>query len=131
MDKYIGRYSPQIYALLRIVVGFLFTCHGLQKMFGVLGGQQPPMFSQIWFGGVLELVGGLLILIGFQSAWAAFICSGMMAVGYFQMHQAKGALPIQNGGELAALYAFVFLFIASKGSGIWSLDDVLGKKGAD
>lgn len=145
MDKFMGKYSPQAYALLRMVTGFLFLAHGLQKIFGMLhsskigdetvhhwfGGQPAEAFSQMWVGGAIELVGGVLILVGFQSAWAAFICSGMMAVAYFQMHQPQGLLPAQNGGEKAALYAFVFLFIAARGSGIWSVDALLGKKGDD
>ena len=122
MERYIGRFSPQIYALLRIVAGFLFLCHGLQKVFGVLGGQKPPMWSQFWVGGVIELVGGLLIVIGLQAGWAAFICSGQMAVAYFQVHQPQGALPVQNKGELAALYCWLFLYIAAQGPGAWSLD---------
>ena len=145
MDKFLEKFSPQIYALLRIVTGFLFLAHGLQKVFGMLhstkiddvtahhwfGGQPAEMFSQMWIGGVIELLGGLLILVGFQTAWAAFICSGTMAVAYFQMHQPNGLLPAQNGGEKAALYAFVFLFLASRGSGIWSIDALMGKKSGD
>ncbi|MFH0946768.1 MAG: DoxX family protein [Planctomycetota bacterium] len=122
MDKFLGKFSPQIYALLRITAGFMFTCHGLQKIFGVLGGHQPGIFTQIWFGGVIELVGGLLILIGWRTSYAAFLCSGVMAVAYFQVHQPQGLLPVQNQGELAALYCFVFLFIAARGAGTWSVD---------
>jgi putative oxidoreductase len=123
MEKILGRFAHLIYAALRIVSGFLFACHGAQKLFGVLGGvggtpgAKAPMFELLWFGGVIELVGGLLVAIGFRSSLAAFVCSGQMAVAYFMFHQPKGALPIQNGGELATLYAFVFLYIAARGRG--------------
>jgi putative oxidoreductase len=129
MDRYLGKFSPRIYALLRIVAGFMFLCHGLQKLFGVLGGQKVPMWSQFWIGGVIELVGGLLILLGLQAGWAAFICSGQMAVAYFQVHQPQGALPVQNRGELAALYCWLFLYVASRGSGTWSVDAALAGRG--
>ena len=130
MDRFLGRFSPHLYALLRIVAGFLFAAHGMQKMFGMFGGTVAESFTQAWLGGIIELVGGLMIMIGLQTAWAAFICSGMMAVAYFQFHQPRGALPIQNGGELAALYCWLFLFMASKGSGIWSIDQLIsGRRG--
>lgn len=120
---FLGRWSEQIYAVLRIVVGFLFACHGAQKLFGVLGGQQatePLMIA----AGVIELGGGLLVLLGFFAAFAAFIASGQMAVAYFMAHAPQGLWPIQNGGELAVLYCFVFLYIAAHGAGIWSIDQV-------
>jgi putative oxidoreductase len=118
MKAQLGRYSDTIYALLRIVAGFLFACHGAQKVLGLFGGAPPeaPPFI-IWTAGPIELVGGLLIMIGLFTSWAAFLCSGTMAVAYFMAHQPQGLLPIQNHGELAALYAFVFLYIAARGSG--------------
>src|SRR3954447_23138813 len=127
MERILGRYAEPIYALLRIVVGFFFTCHGAQKVFGAFGGpggngQGVPLGSLIGVGGLIELVAGLLILIGLFTSVAAFLASGEMAVAYFMMHQPKGPLPIQNGGELAAVYAFLFLFIAAYGPGIWSVD---------
>ena len=97
----------------------------------MLGGEAKAAFSFMWFGGVIELVGGVLVMVGFQASWAAFLCSGTMAVGYFMFHQKHGALPIQNKGELAALYSFVFLYIATKGSGIWSVDALMGGKSDD
>ena len=125
MNRVLGRFSEPGYALMRIVVGFLFACHGAQKVLGLFGGLDEAggtaAFGLIWFAGLIELVGGLLVASGFQAASAAFLCSGEMAVAYFMAHQGLGLFPIRNGGELAALYCFVFLFIATRGSGIWSL----------
>ena len=116
------RYSPQVYALFRIVAGFLFMFHGLQKLFGMFGGTVMPTGSMPWTAGVIELVGGVLLMIGLLTRLVAFICSGEMAAAYFLAHQPKGTWPIENGGELAALYCFAFLYIASRGAGIWSAD---------
>ncbi len=118
--------APYAYALLRIVSGFMFSFHGIQKLFGVLTEFQPPMFSQLWIGGILEMCCGLAIMIGFQARWAAFLASGTMAVAYFQFHwkfqMGAQALPGVNKGELAVLYCFVFLLIFAMGSGKWSVD---------
>ncbi|QRN97605.1 DoxX family protein [Archangium violaceum] len=114
------------YAFLRIVAGLMFAFHGVQKIFGVLSEFQPPVGSQLWFGGVIELVCGLAIAVGFFTRWAAFLASGTMAVAYIQFHWklAFGAnfLPGVNKGELALLYAVLFLYIACRGAGMWSLD---------
>ena len=118
---FLAPFQDRIYALMRIVVGFLFFCHGLQKVFGLLGGTQANT-ALMGVGGIIELVGGAMIAAGFMTGIAAFLASGMMAVGYFMAHQSKGALPIQNGGELAVAYAWVFLYLAAKGSGTWSVD---------
>jgi len=120
----LARYETQAYALLRIVAGFLFACHGAQKLFGMLGGNQVELVSLLGLAGIIELVGGLLIMLGLFTGSVAFICSGQMAVAYFMAHFPNGFWPIQNQGELAALYSFLFLFIAAKGSGIWSIDNV-------
>lgn len=134
MERVLGQYSAPAYALMRIVVGFLFACHGAQKILGLFGGVDeagsPASFGLIWVAGVIELIGGVLVAIGFQAATAAFICSGQMAVAYFMAHQGRALFPIQNGGELAALYSFVFLFIATRGSGIWSIGSRGGAAGA-
>lgn len=126
MEKILDKYQEQTCALMRIIVGFLLLCHGAQKLLGLFGGVDgegatAPLFSQYGLAGLIELVGGLAIAIGIFTGWAAFLSSGLMAVGYFIAHQPRGGLPIQNGGELAAVYAFLFLFIASRGAGIWSL----------
>jgi putative oxidoreductase len=114
------------YALLRIVAGAMFTFHGVQKIFGVLTDQQPPIGSQMWIGGLLELICGIAIALGLFTSLAAFVASGMMAVAYFQFHwkfQLDTAFfPAVNQGELAVLYCFVFLYVATRGSGSCSLD---------
>jgi putative oxidoreductase len=114
-------FSEHAFALLRIVAGLAFAFHGTQKLFAWPGGRQAEFLSQIWFAGAIELVGGLMIAFGILATVAAFIASGEMAVAYFQSHAPRGWLPIQNGGELALLYAFLFLYIAARGPGKWSL----------
>lgn len=116
------------YAAFRIVVGLLFLFHGLQKLFGLYGGQVVPMGSLFWLAGVIELAGGLLVMIGLFTTIAAFVSSGEMAVAYFMAHFPKAFWPIQNQGELAALYCFAFLFIAARGGGPLSVDRILRRK---
>ena len=122
----LAKYTDHAYALLRIVAGFMFAFHGAQKIFGILGGVRPDVGTQMWFGGLIELICGLLILVGLQTRWAAFIASGEMAVAYFQFHWKfqfdRNFFPTINEGELAVLYCFVFLFIASRGGVMWCLD---------
>ncbi len=123
MTNFMERYQPNVYALLRIMTGFLFLWHGMQKLFSFpidrhLG---APAFVT-YIGGPIELVGGALVMIGLFSRWAAFLCSGMMAVAYWMVHATRDLLPLLNDGEMAALYCFVFLFISTRGSGIWSVD---------
>jgi putative oxidoreductase len=125
MPGFLRAHSETIYGLMRIVVGFTFLCHGAQKLFGMFGGMPVEMNALLYTAGVIEFVGGALIMIGLQAGWAAFLCSGTMAAAYFMAHQANGALPIQNQGELAVVYCFVFLYIASKGSGKLSVDDAM------
>jgi len=113
------------YAAMRIVTGFLFLFHGLQKLFGMFGGQQVAEFaSQRGAAGIIELVGGTLVMIGLLTSPVAFLCSGQMAFAYFLAHYPRSVWPIMNGGELAALYCFVFLYISAKGAGPLSLDRV-------
>ena len=116
------RYAPQVYALMRIVFGFLFIFHGLQKMFGLFGGRVAELDSLRGMAGVIEVVAGILIMLGWFTRPAAFIASGEMAAAYFLSHQPAGLWPIQNRGELAALYCFAFLYIAARGKGAWGLD---------
>jgi putative oxidoreductase len=123
MTSFLSKYSPQCYALMRIVAGFLFLWHGCQKLFGFPSAvpEGTPAFI-IYIAGPIELAGGILVMIGLFTHWAAFIASGQMAFAYWMAHGPKALLPIQNQGELAALYCFVFLFIATRGGGIWSVD---------
>jgi putative oxidoreductase len=119
--RILKRAEPYAYALLRIVAGLMFLFHGLQKLFGMYGGQAVEILSLRGLAGVIELVAGAMIMIGLYAALAAFIASGEMAFAYFMSHQPQAFWPIQNRGELAALYCFVFLYIATRGSGIWSV----------
>ena len=123
MNQSLGRYAPNLYALMRIVLGVLFACHGAQKLFGVLGEEPVALFSLRGLAGIIEFVGGLLIAVGFLTSYAAFIASGEMAVAYFMVHAPRGFWPIQNDGELAVMYCFIFLYIASRGAGVWSIDN--------
>ena len=123
MAAFMKPYEAQVYAAMRMVTGFLFFWHGTGKL---LGFPEPPPADVpafvIWVAGPIELVGGVLVMIGLFTSWAAFLCSGLMAAAYWLAHGTKDLLPAVNGGELAALYCFVFLFIAARGSGIWSVD---------
>ncbi len=125
----LARFEPYAYAALRFVAGFLFLFHGLQKLFGMFGGTQVALASQLGLAGIIETVGGLLIALGLFTVPAAFIASGEMAVAYFMVHQPNGAWPIQNQGELAALYAFIFLFVATRGGGPYSIDGMMKTQG--
>lgn len=123
MERWLGPYSPYLYAVLRITAGFLFFQHGLPKLFGGFGRAAPAeLMSQMGLAGIIEVVGGALIAIGLFTSPVAFIASGEMAVAYFQAHFPRDPWPVTNGGELAALYCFVFLYFAAIGSGKWSVD---------
>lgn len=132
MSSPLGPLAERAYSLLRIIGGFLFSVHGIQKVFGVLTAQPSPAFgSQMWIGGLIELVCGLAICVGLFTSLAAFLACGTMAVAYFQFHWKfqLGAefFPAVNGGELAVLYCFLFLYVACRGSGRWSLDAKRGR----
>jgi putative oxidoreductase len=125
MKKGLSPFAPYAYAIMRIIVGLLFACHGAQKVFGWfggVGGQPVPLASLFGVAGMIELVLGFLIAIGFLTGYAAFIASGEMAVAYFMAHYPKSFWPIENGGEPAVLFCFIFLYMATQGSGIWSID---------
>ncbi|HZS03805.1 MAG TPA: DoxX family protein [Blastocatellia bacterium] len=127
MDKFLGRYAPYVYAILRIVSGLLFAMHGSQKLFGVPGAGPPKLAPLMVVAGVIELVGGLMIALGLQAGYAAFLASGEMAFAYFMSHFPRHPLPILNQGEPAVLYCFIFLYIAARGSGVWSVDSLIGR----
>lgn len=121
-----GTWSPRVLSVVRIVTALLFIPHGTQKLFGIPGAQQavPTVFSLMGFAGILECVGGVLILLGVFTRPAAFVLSGHMAVAYFMAHAPRGFWPILNSGEMAVLYCFVFLYLAFAGGGPWSLAGV-------
>jgi putative oxidoreductase len=136
------RYASVTYALFRIVFGYVFLLYGSQKLFGWFGGAQAPLMSLQGAAGVVETLGGLLIMLGLFTRVAAFLASGEMAFAYFYVHVMQlGQPPMGPGGAMgllipqmnkgidAALFCFAFLYIATRGSGIWSLDQVMGKKG--
>ena len=126
MDSFLGRYSEYIYAVLRIVSGFMFMWHGAQKLLGFPPSASPSaegMTATVAIAGTIELIGGFLIMIGLFTGISAFLASGLMAFAYFLDHFSMIAfLPIVNRGELAVLYCFVFLYIAARGSGVWSVE---------
>jgi putative oxidoreductase len=119
--KFLSGLAPYAFAALRIVAGFLFLCHGAQKLFGAFGGHRTHL-PLLVAAAIIEFAGGILIILGLLTRFAAFIASGEMAVGYFMQHAPNGFLPIQNGGELAVIYCFVFLFIACHGAGKFAVD---------
>jgi putative oxidoreductase len=129
------RHAPITYALFRIVFGFLFLCFGLQKMFGFFGGQVPPLASLQGAAGVVETVCGLLVMLGLFTRLAAFLASGEMAIAFWYIHVSMvgmgkvgmpaGLIPLNNGGVDAAAFCFAFLYIATRGPGIWSLDGLM------
>jgi putative oxidoreductase len=128
MDRWLSRYSDILYAVMRLLVGILFACHGVQKLFGMLGGESQVSNPMLLVAGIIEFVGGGLVAIGLWAGYAAFIASGQMAVAYFIAHAPRGFWPILNKGEPAVLYCFVFLYIASRGSGALSVEAATKKK---
>lgn len=130
--SFLDRLREPAFDLLRIFAGFCFAPHGAQKLFGWFGGMGPDggtvqLFSLMGLAGVLEFFGGLAILIGILTRPIAFVLAGEMAVAYFMVHFRRGFWPIENGGELAVLYAFIFLYLAAVGAGKWSADAMLRK----
>jgi putative oxidoreductase len=132
-DSICSTWTPRLLSLLRIVSGLLFLQHGTAKYLGI---PTMPMFANLQvtslpgIAGVIELVGGALLVLGLFTRPAAFLCSGLMAAAYFIAHVPRGFYPILNGGELAVLYCFAFLYLAAAGGGVWSLDRMIGAKRA-
>ena len=126
MNTFWINWSPKVLSVLRFVAGFLLFWHGCQKLLGF-----PPSSggggALITVAGILELVGGTLLIVGLFTRWTAFILSGLMAVAYFMAHQPNGFLPIVNKGELAVIYCFVYFYLFFAGGGEWSLDNLLLK----
>lgn len=127
MTQLFSKYSPFTYAVTRVVVGFLFACHGAQKLFGVLGSVQEELGGMGMAAGLIEFIAGILVAIGLLTRLAALLASGEMAFAYFKVHAPIGFWPIMNGGEWAVLYCFFFLYVATKGPGDFSVDSVVGK----
>ncbi len=121
--NFLDKYQEETYALFRIMSGFLFLWHGTQKFFNFPTkfpwGEVSPLLTA---AGAIELVAGILIMVGFYTRYAAFLASGTMAAAYWMAHGMKDFFPLVNGGELAVLYCFGFLMIAARGAGKWSLD---------
>ncbi|GGC62497.1 hypothetical protein GCM10011504_45900 [Siccirubricoccus deserti] len=123
--------ADRLLAVLRIVAALLFMEHGTQKLFGFptpMGGAGPAMFSLLWFAAVLELVLGLLLLLGLFTRQAAFLASGEMAFAYWIAHAPRSFFPALNGGDAAILFCFVFLYLMAAGPGAWALDNLLGSR---
>jgi putative oxidoreductase len=124
--------SPYMLALFRIIVGLLFACHGAAGMFGLFGraSGSSPAFGEWpgWWAALIQLAGGILVLLGVGTRTAAIICSGSMAYAYFTVHFSHGLLPIQNGGEPAAMFCWSFLLIATLGPGAWALRGVMASR---
>ena len=116
------QFAPYLLSLMRAVFGFLFLFHGLQKLFGMFGRDSVALVSLPGLAGAIEVVAGLMIVLGWKTRPAAFLASGEMAVAYFMVHQPNGVWPIQNNGELSALYCFAFLYLSARGGGPISLD---------
>ena len=125
--KFLDGFGEQAYALLRIVAGVLFLAHGVQKFFNFPVAFPMPLNPMMYAAGTIELIAGALIIVGLFTRPAAFIASGMSAVGYWVAHGSQGPFPIVNGGETIILYCFIFLFIATRGAGIWSVEGVSKK----
>ena len=122
MLSFLERFEDPAYALLRIMSGAMFLGHGVQKFFNFPVEFPWPLNPMTTAAAAIELVGGVLLIIGLFTRPVAFLCSGMAAVGYWMVHGANGFYPIANGGETIALYCFIFLFIAARGPGIWGID---------
>ena len=125
--KFLDGYTEQAYAVLRIVACLLFLAHGVQKFLNFPTDFGMPLNPMLMTAGAIELVAGTMIVIGVMTRPAAFVASGMSAVGYWVAHGSQGPFPIANGGETIALYCFLFLFIATRGAGIWSADGAMKK----
>ncbi|MEN9614120.1 MAG: hypothetical protein RLZZ347_427 [Candidatus Parcubacteria bacterium] len=127
---FMSKYEAQVYAILRIVAGFLFIWYGSMKLFNfpaLPDGVVMPAFI-VWIAGPIEFFGGILMMLGLFTQPVAFLASGLMAFAYWMGHGTQALLPIVNKGDIAVLFCFLFLFISTKGSGMWSIDSVIARK---
>ncbi|HVZ20189.1 MAG TPA: DoxX family protein [Vicinamibacterales bacterium] len=128
MKKLLTSFDGITYSAMRIVLAFLYWSHGVNWLFGVFGGKPAAAFTLVWSAGVIETFCGTLMLLGLWTSPAAFVASGEMAVAYFMVHFPRAHVPIRNGGEITVALCFVFLFLATHGSGAISVDRLRGKK---
>lgn len=128
MDSFFESWTPRVLSVVRLLAGLLLMQHGLQKMFGMLGGHQAQIASKEGVAGILELGGGFLLAVGLFTRPVAFILCGLMAVAYFTVHAPNGFFPVVNKGELAVIFCFVYLFFVFAGPGPLSLDAMLSRK---
>ncbi len=126
--KTLRRLEPAAYVVLRVVLAFLYWSHGVRWLFGAFGGHPARFLTLVWFAGVIETISGTLMMIGLWTSCAAFVASGEMAVAYFMVHFPRGHVPLQNGGEITVALCFGFLYLATRGSGVFSLDWLRGKR---
>ena len=123
-----AQYASHVFSITRVVFGFLYLVHGLQKLFGMFGGEVAQLNTLRGAAGIIETVGGVLVVLGLFTRPVAFITSGEMAAAYFLNHQPRATWPVNNGGELAALFCFFFLYLSARGPGPWSLDALLRRR---
>ena len=131
MKNPLAPYEPQLRSLLRIMAAFTFSLHGVQKLFGWLGGiggHSVPVNTMLGAAGLIETIGAPLLMLGLFTRPVAFLLSVEMAIGYFRTHFPRGFWPLLNGGEITVLYCFMFLWLSAAGAGPWSLDRLLGRK---
>ena len=124
-------YEPYLRSLFRVMAAFTFSLHGWQKLFGWfggIGGQSVPVNNMLGYAGLIESIGGPLLMLGLFTRPVAFLLSGEMAIGYFRTHAPRSFWPLLNGGEITVFYCFMFLWLSSQGAGAWSLDRLLGRK---
>jgi putative oxidoreductase len=125
--NFLNRFADPFYCIMRFVVGLMFACHGLDKIFGTFTPKAEALPTLMLVGGWVEIVCGFLVAFGLLTRLAAFVASGEMAVAFFMMHAPKGLIPYANKGELAVVYCVVFFYIFLRGSGLWSIDALIGK----
>jgi putative oxidoreductase len=123
----LNRFADPFYCIMRLVVGLMFACHGLDKIFGAFHPKAEALPPLMVVGGWVEIVCGFLIAFGLLTRLAAFVASGEMAVAFFMIHAPNGLIPYVNKGELAVVYCFVFFYIFLRGAGSWSVDGMIGK----